>query len=235
MIVKDESHVIIDTLTKLCKKINFDYWVISDTGSTDNTKELIKNFFNEKKIKGELFDDKWENFGHNRSLALKHAYKKTDYVLIFDADDEIVGDFKLPEIMNLGGYHLIMGNENGFVYARLALVSNQIRWEYKGVLHEFIQCMENPGSVSNIEGNYYINSGKCGSRSKNPNKYADDAMTLEKAYYKAVEEKDDLYKRYAFYCANSYFDSNNVEKAIEWYKRTLDLPTWEQEKITRFI
>ena len=230
MIVKDESHVIIDTLTKLCKKINFDYWVISDTGSTDNTKELIKNFFNEKKIKGELFDDKWENFGHNRSLALKHAYKKTDYVLIFDADDEIVGDFKLPETMNLGGYHLIMGNENGFVYARLALVSNQIRWEYKGVLHEFIQCMENPGNIGNIEGNYYINSGKCGSRSKNPNKYADDAKTLEKAYYKAVEEKDDLYKRYSFYCANSYFDSNNVDKAIEWYKRTLGLPTWEQEK-----
>ena len=34
MIVKDESHVIRKTLEKLCEQINFDYWVICDTGST---------------------------------------------------------------------------------------------------------------------------------------------------------------------------------------------------------
>ena len=38
MIVKDESHIIKDTLTKLLQKIKLDYWIISDTGSTDKTK-----------------------------------------------------------------------------------------------------------------------------------------------------------------------------------------------------
>jgi WD40 repeat protein len=37
MIVKNESKIIRETLQKLCAKINFDFWVISDTGSTDNT------------------------------------------------------------------------------------------------------------------------------------------------------------------------------------------------------
>jgi len=99
MIVKDESHIIVDTLKKLLNKIKFDYWVISDTGSTDNTKELIVDFFKKHNIKGELFEDKWEDFGYNRSKALEHAYNKSKYVLIFDADDEIIGDFVLPELI----------------------------------------------------------------------------------------------------------------------------------------
>ena len=41
MIVKDESHVIEKTLKNLCDNIPFSYWVISDTGSSDNTIELI--------------------------------------------------------------------------------------------------------------------------------------------------------------------------------------------------
>ena len=48
MIVKDESHIIKKTLINLCEKFKFDYWVISDTGSSDNTVEIIENFFKEK-------------------------------------------------------------------------------------------------------------------------------------------------------------------------------------------
>ena len=96
MIVKDEAHIIENTLTKLLNKVKIDYWVISDTGSTDNTKQIIVDFFKEKDIPGELFEDPWQNFGHNRTMALLHAYNKSDYLLIFDADDEICGDFQLP-------------------------------------------------------------------------------------------------------------------------------------------
>ena len=46
MIVKDESHIIKNTLEMLCTKFHFDYWVICDTGSTDGTQEIITNFFN---------------------------------------------------------------------------------------------------------------------------------------------------------------------------------------------
>ena len=44
MIVKNESHIIESTLSKLLNKIKIDYWVISDTGSTDDTKEKITTF-----------------------------------------------------------------------------------------------------------------------------------------------------------------------------------------------
>ena len=45
MIVKNESHVIKKTLERLCEVFPLTYWVISDTGSTDDTKEVIKNSF----------------------------------------------------------------------------------------------------------------------------------------------------------------------------------------------
>lgn len=56
MIVKNESHIILETLQNLINYINFDYWVISDKGSTDGTQSLIIDFFKENNIKGEQFE-----------------------------------------------------------------------------------------------------------------------------------------------------------------------------------
>ena len=82
MIVKDEAHIILKTLDNLLKYIPLSYWVICDTGSTDNTKELIIDYFKNKNISGELIDDEWIDFGYNRSKALEYAYGKTDLLLI---------------------------------------------------------------------------------------------------------------------------------------------------------
>ena len=141
MIVKDEAHVIEKTLENLCSYIKFSYWVISDTGSTDNTKKLITNFFDKRNIPGELVEHKWKDFSHNRNMALQCAFNKTDYVLIFDADDKINGKLNLPKELKNEGYNLKFGNET-CVYERTLLVNNRIKWEYVGVLHEVIICKE---------------------------------------------------------------------------------------------
>jgi glycosyltransferase involved in cell wall biosynthesis len=70
MIVKNEAHIITETFDNILKYIPLTYWVISDTGSTDGTQEVIKDYFKSKNIGGELFQDEWRDFGHNRTLAL---------------------------------------------------------------------------------------------------------------------------------------------------------------------
>ena len=229
MIVKNESHIIRDTLEKLLKKIKFDYWVISDTGSTDNTKEIILDFFKEVNICGEIFDDEWKGFGHNRTKALEHAFKKSKYLLVFDADDELCGDFVLPELV-FDSYHFQFGDATGISYTRTQLINNQKKWKYFGVLHEFIGCMEPTNGTDVIRGNYYTLSGKSGDRSKDSNKYLKDAKILEEAYDEAVNNNDAIYNRYGFYCANSYYDCGKYEDAIKWYKKTLESGCWCQEK-----
>jgi len=238
MIVKNEAHVIEATLENLVSKLPIDYWVISDTGSTDDTKEKICNFFETKNIPGELFDDEWRDFGYNRSKALEYAFGKSKFVIIFDADDEICGEIVLPikkdstsgDTLEKDSYHFNFGNANGVNYTRILLVNNKIRWIYRGVLHEYIECMEKTYTTDFLNGNYYTVSGRKGNRSKDNNKYLKDAIILEKAYEEALKTNDKIYNRYAFYCANSYFDCGKFEEAIKWYKITLTQENWEQEK-----
>jgi len=229
MIVKNEAHVIINTLTNLCSKVVFDYWVICDTGSTDNTKELIKEFFENKKIEGELHENEWLNFGHNRTLALDAAFNKTDFLFIFDADDEIVGNFVFPENMDECDSYMVKYGKS-LVYKRKQIVNNKKKWKYCGVLHEYIECVDKENKVGEINSEYYIISGKTGNRSQDPQKYAKDAAILEKGYMTALKNDDPIHMRYSFYCANSYKDANDKENAIKWYKNTLTLNNWTQEK-----
>ena len=230
MIVKNESKIIIDTLTNLCSKIDFDYWVICDTGSTDNTKELIQQFFNDKEIKGELFSDEWIDFGHNRTLALERAYNKTDYLLINDADDIITGDLVFPENMFEYDSYYLKIKLNELLYERIQIINNRKKYKYVGVLHEYIECLDKTNKISHIMDNYYINSGRYGARNNDPDKYIKDAIILEKAYEIAFKNNDHIHMRYSFYCANSYNDANDIENAIKWYKNTLALNNWNQEK-----
>jgi GR25 family glycosyltransferase involved in LPS biosynthesis len=228
MIVKDEAHVIRGTLEKLVKQITFSYWVICDTGSTDDTREIIKNFFKEQNIPGELLQHEWRDFGHNRTLALQGAYKKADYIFVFDADDTIHGTLKIPKLTH-DFYKLKFGS--GFTYYRPLLVTGHKKTKFVGVLHEYLSLEQGSPTEGIVEGNYYIDSGKTGSRSQDKDKYLKDALILKTAYQKEVETGGGLTCRYAFYCAQSFKDANKPDDAIEWYTLVADkLNSWAQER-----
>jgi len=225
MIVKNESHIIEKTLSNLVSYFSFSYWVICDTGSTDNTQNIIKKFFDKLDIKGELIEQPWKDFGYNRTLALENIYNKSDYVLIFDADDTIHGNLVIPEL-NYDMYHLKIGKN--FTYKRPLLINNRLKWKFVGVLHEYLSCIDDFKSENIIEGDYYIESGKTGSRSLDNNKYNNDAEILKNAY--EIEKDVSLKCRYAFYCAQSYMDANNKLESVKWYKQVIDSHNWVQEK-----
>ena len=81
MIVKNEAHVIERCLKSLLPHIS--HWVICDTGSTDGTQEKIKELL--KDVPGELYEDPWVHFAHNRTLAIQRAKGKGDYHLMMDS------------------------------------------------------------------------------------------------------------------------------------------------------
>ena len=229
MIVKNEAAIIWDTLENIIAHISLDYYVISDTGSDDNTAEIIEQFFAEKGIKGEIHHDEWVSFAHNRNCALQHAQGKTDYVLIFDADDRFEGNFVLPEELTSDRYYFRMANNisGSNVYFRTLMFRNDGSFYWRGVLHEFVEQRKKTVVEQKIFGDYYVISGRFGARSNNPQKYLQDALTLEKAFYSPEDE--DLKDRYAFYTAQSYRDADMYEKAIEWYAIRANLGGWYEE------
>jgi hypothetical protein len=194
--------------------------------------ELICNFFKERGIPGHIEQVEWRDFGFNRTKALQMAFNKTDYLFIFDADDSIHGDFRMPHELTHDAYQLKLGQS--FVYLRTLIVNNRKRWRFVGVLHEYITCMDREESSQAIQGNYYVDSGRSGSRNKDPNKYIKDADVLERGFYTESAQGGDraLAERYSFYCAQSWMDAGlaHIDKAIEWYTRVLHQNNWSQEK-----
>ena len=237
MIVKNEAHVIVQGLESVLPFI--DYWVICDTGSTDNTREVIKTFFEEKGVPGELFNHEWIDFGTNRSLALYEAQKSdSDYILMFDADDTLCGQLPLDTIKQnpeVEGW-IVPIRGQGLSYNRMCLVKSteHLKWGYNGVLHEYMYCKtkENVSMMhlvgdnrSGAESDFYITCGHTGSRSNDPKKYEKDVLT----FLKAIEDTKDLLVRYTFYTAQSYRDAGLPDKAVEFYKERVKLGGWREE------
>lgn len=218
MIVKNESHVITRALGSV--KPYIDYWVIDDTGSTDGTQQIIKDFM--KDVPGELFETPWQNFEYNRNKALEHARGKADYVLILDADDylESPSGYKLPPLT--ADAYEIQIHYGGMSYARHQLIKTSLPWEWKGVVHEVLTC-DVPHHTEMLEGVYYQIT-QDGARSKDPKKYYKDAALLEEAL-----KKDPTSTRYTFYLAQSYRDAGETEKSLEWYQKRIAMGGWDQE------
>ena len=225
MIVKNESHIIKECFDSLYDQI--DYWVIVDTGSTDGTQELIKTYFAEKGIPGELHERPWVSFGHNRTEALELCNGKTDYIFMIDADDFVEGKLPRDQIKDADGYAVLMGRMD-FSWWRTQIFKANDNWRYVGVLHEYPTVED--GRIPNIqrlEGNYRVVARTLGARNKDINpieKYKKDAELLEKAL---VDEPENI--RYQFYLAQSYFDSQQWEKAETAYVKRIEMGGWPEE------
>lgn len=225
MIVKNESHIILECLNSVYKFI--DHWVICDTGSNDGTQEIIKNFFAEKGIPGELHSHEWKNFGHNRTLAFQAAEGKADYAWVIDADDYIEGELKLPPNTEADSFALRI-KRGSFFWWRNQIFKLDCKWQYKGVLHEYAACEKPNPRVMKLDGNYNICARTMGG-ARNLNidpieKYSRDAIVLEEAL-----KEDPTNTRDQFYLAQSYFDSQQWDKSDAAYRKRVEMGGWEEE------
>jgi glycosyltransferase involved in cell wall biosynthesis len=227
MIVKDEEDTIERCLTAVSPFIK--YWVIVDTGSTDKTIEVINSTMNNLGIPGELHERPWVNFEVNRTESLNLAKDKGDYRWIIDADDTFLPN---PGTNPFGGLdkkpdcYQILYKLGNLQYHRAQLVRSNQNWVYKGVLHEYLHLDEDVNVLQSQVPNCYVQAdiSPLKRAASLEEKYANDAKILEKAL---IDEPDDA--RYAFYLAQSYRDSNQLDKAIEAYQRRVEMKGWEEE------
>jgi glycosyltransferase involved in cell wall biosynthesis len=233
MIVKDEAPVIARCLASVRALI--DYWIIIDTGSTDDTPDVVRRALND--IPGELHQRPWVDFAHNRSEALSLARARGDYTLIIDADDvlELPPGFKMPHL-KADSYTVEIRNQERRLW-RPQLVRNTLPWRYEGVLHEFLSYASEPdkrrifpeeNSQKRLPG-VRIRMSEEGARRRSSAsvRYRRDATVLECAL--ATETDPFLVARYKFYLAQSYLDAGNKEKALGAYQERATLGFWDQE------
>ena len=214
MIVKDEEHIIRECLESAYKEI--DRYDITDTGSSDNTIQVIKDFFAEKDIPGEVYESDWKGFGKSRTESLRNADKGgADYSWVIDADDRLAGTLGWKNNQGLD-YDVFALNiaRGGLNWWRNQIFKNNIGWEYVGVLHEYANLpTKQTANGARLNGDYSI-----------------DARTMGARTQQFGEDYEPENTRYHFYAAQSYFDAQEWDKAVEWYTKRAEMGGWEEEQ-----
>jgi len=226
MIVKNEAPNIERCLASCAPFI--DYYIICDTGSTDNTKEIIKKFFDEKGIPGEIHDHEWSDFGTNRSKALELCLGKTQWAMMIDADDFIVGTLPVDKFDDTLDGYVVQIKRGEFKWLRAQLFNvGKKKWWYEEPLHEYAIC-EQPMNVQKLEGDYAweVRTEGCRSRS-----VSSDIEKYTKDYYilKGYLDKDPNQPRKQFYAAQSAFDARMFEVAEKEYLKRIEQGGWHEE------
>jgi glycosyltransferase involved in cell wall biosynthesis len=218
MIVKDEAEVILRCLESV--RPIADYVLIVDTGSSDDTIAVIEAYLKDNGLAGEVIEHPWVDFAHNRTFALDSLRRRTDveYALIIDADEVLTFDDDFDPAAFKAGLTADLYNLTtayaGVKYPRPQLFRNRLGFRFDGVLHEFLVCPEGELSRGHAKGLYNVPS-QDGARSRNPQKYDDDAEVLRKAL--KGEHEPWLRARYQFYLAQSLRDAGRIGAAIKAY------------------
>ena len=226
MIVKNESKIIKRLLESIYKLI--DAYCICDTGSDDDTIEVIKNFFNKKNIEGYVIKKKFVNFGFNRNWSLDKCrliYDKYDYILLLDADMIVKFDDEFIKNKNklkkYDYYYALQGNKD-FQYRNIRFIKNTDKIQYIGDTHEYLNVPTNFKSKTFNKEEFFIDD--IGDGSNKSDKYTRDINILNKS----ISIDPDNVRSY-FYLANSYFDIGEYEKAIKNYKLRIEKGGWFEE------
>jgi glycosyltransferase involved in cell wall biosynthesis len=225
MIVKDEAPVIERCLLSVIPYIE-DY-IICDTGSSDNTVDVILETMRKAAIPGSIYNDKWENFGHNRSLALER-YTGDGWVLMIDADDSIIGTLPTNQIQDDCDAYFVNLYQGSTSWKRLQIFNFKRKiWKYLEPVHEFPDC-DGDFKSGELVGEYRWEARCEGNRSKL------SANIYEKYYkdYKLLKSfliKNSQDTRKQFYAAQSAFDAGLYQIAEHEYSLRIKLEGWYEE------
>lgn len=225
MIVKNESLIIERLLESVLGHI--DCYFICDTGSTDNTREIITRFFEKHAIPGKVISEPFRDFGYNRTFAMRACEDIMEggvkYILLLDAD--MVLNSAQPLISYLNDVHdayYITQRTETLIYKNVRIVRAGRGMKYLGVTHEYMDTPPNTQYKTLPTDEVYIKDvGDGGSKS---DKSQRDVMLLTRG----LKDEPNNH-RYMFYLANSLCDAGEYHKSIDMYNKRISIGGWNEE------
>jgi glycosyltransferase involved in cell wall biosynthesis len=201
-----------------------DAFCIHDTGSTDKTCDIAKEFLTTHP--GSFGTSTWKNFGYNRTqsfiqaraFVLQSGWNPAEtFGLLLDADMVFHPGSLRKQALTEKGYSVLQCAGN-LQYPNCRLVRFDHEWVCRGVTHEYWDGPTGnlPKSICFIEDR---NDGGCKS-----DKFERDARLLEQGL---KDEPRNV--RYMFYLAQTYHSLGRWKDAIKMYKKRVGAGGWFEE------
>lgn len=226
LMIRNESKII-----ERCLKNAIDYVdavCILDTGSTDNTIDICRQFLSRTNKPFKISEEPFKNFGHNRTVSFRKCQQlckklkwnpEITYTMTIDADMIIkpqssFKDFKLT----YNGYNAIQDNGN-IKYYNIRFMKCGYDWKCIGSTHEY--WSGDPHTKIPFEV-FYIddkNDGGCKS-----DKFERDVRLLTEEI-----KENPKNERAHYYLGQSLKDLGRFEEAIEMFKKRISLGGWIEE------
>jgi len=234
-IMKNEAHVVTRMLNSI--KSVVDIIVLIDTGSTDNTIEVVKKWGVDNNIETHVFERPFDNFEASRNFSIEMGRQVTkdrgnDYWGFWlDCDEQLVVDEKVFSKSKLNKDLYMFNTYIGQMkYTRNECYKLDKAFRFYGPVHEFIVSDDKnitSGLMEGLNVNVQMDGGSW--KGNVPEKYKSHAFVLEK--YIDANRQD---PRWIFYTAQSYHDSasipDNREENEERLRRALK---YYKERVSR--
>ena len=217
MIVKNESKNMVRLLESL--KGVIDFISIVDTGSSDNTRQVIQNWGKKHHIPTTVHTEVWKNFGYNRTHSVvmaQQTYPQADYLLLSDADFVWETNGKFDKRLLFENSYLVDQYNDVIRYANTRLLSSKLAWECVGVTHEFWRAVDKGNQTFEHTKVTSLVIKDIGDGGAKGDKFERDERLL-RGGLKDPNTPDDIKTRYKFYLAETLHNIGKYEESIVWY------------------
>ena len=221
MIVKNSGNVLKECLRENKKWI--DYWTILDTGSTDNTKEIIMDEL--KDIPGKLYDGEFIDFSQARNKALSLISKKCKYIIMLDDSYILHGADKLKKLLKKEktscflikiGKYIDNFLRDDYYSKRITKSSDNLKYKYR--VHEDIMVNENKIKFI-MDKDIFIDDITFGEHTKRSlNRYKKDIENLLLDHEDEPNEQ-----RIIYYIGKTYHVIEEYDNALKYFTKLKDL------------
>jgi FkbM family methyltransferase len=199
-----------------------DRWTILDTGSTDDTQDIVRRVLSHKK--GNLYEEPFINFRDSRNRCLDLAGTRCKYVLMLDDTYIIKGDLRTFLDTIRGDQYassfsfLVQTDDCEYFSNRLLISHNHLRYIY--TIHEVIQSENNKTNVIIPKEDAYIYD--------HISPYM-QTRTLERKQYDLtllheMVRDDPSNPRHYYYLAQTYNLLEDYNNAMFWFKKRATTP-----------
>jgi glycosyltransferase involved in cell wall biosynthesis len=235
MMVKNESKRIQVTLDSLVSYV--DCLIVYDTGSTDDTVDIISKHCEKHCIDLHLIKGEFVNFEVSRNVGLEFAdtVQTCSYLLLMDCNDELRGGDELLEetrkYKDVSHISAFMVSQEWYTgthnrYRNIRLIKARAGWRYKGVVHEYLH---NPVTSeiadTRISEKVVLYQDRTQDDDKSRKRFEKDKVLLLKEH-----ETNPTDARTVFYLAQTYACLKDSENAFKYYSLRASMPGYEDER-----